>query len=128
MGKAQVSNNETRQCLGLKSGKIKKSDVNRVLVSIRGNGMFVLCTVLVLFSHVPLFVTPGTGARQAPLSVGFSRQEHWNGLPLPFPGDLPKPGIECTSHALTGGFFTPSTTWKFRQYLFPADSCHYISN
>ena len=38
--------------------------------------------------------TPQTVARQAPLSMGFSRQEYWSGLPLPSPGDLPDPGIE----------------------------------
>ena len=43
------------------------------------------------------FVTPGTVARQPPLSVGFSRQEHWSGLPCPPPGDLPHPGIEPAS-------------------------------
>ena len=41
-----------------------------------------------------LFVTPWTVAYQAPLSMGFSRQEYWNGLPFPFPGDLPDSGVE----------------------------------
>ena len=45
-------------------------------------------------SHVRLFVTPWTVAYQAPLSMGFSRQEYWSGLPFPSPGDLPDPGIE----------------------------------
>ena len=45
-------------------------------------------------------VTPWTVARQAPLSVGFSRQEYWSGLPFPSPGDLPDPGIEPGSPAL----------------------------
>ena len=52
---------------------------------------------------------------QAPLSMGFSRQEYWSGLPCPPPGDLPDPGIEPTSlmsPALAGGFFTNSATWK----------------
>ena len=53
-----------------------------------------------------LFVTPWTVPRQAPLSMGFSRQEHWRGLPFPPPGDLPNPGIEPSSPALAGGFFT----------------------
>ena len=44
--------------------------------------------------------TPWTVARQAPLSVGFFRQEHWSGLPFPSPGDLPDPGIEPGSPAL----------------------------
>ena len=45
-------------------------------------------------SHVRLFGTPWAVARQAPLSVGFSREEYWSGLPCPPPGDLPDPGIE----------------------------------
>ena len=59
--------------------------------------------------------TPQTVARQAPLSIGFSRQEYWSGLPCPSPGDLPDPGIEPTSLkslALVGRFFTTSTTWE----------------
>ena len=55
-------------------------------------------------SHVQLFATLGAVAHQAPLSTGFSRQEHWSGLPLPPPGDLPNPGIEPTSPALESGF------------------------
>ena len=42
----------------------------------------------------PLFATPWTVAHQAPLSMGFSRQEYWRGLPFPSPRDLPNPGIE----------------------------------
>jgi len=49
------------------------------------------------FSHVQLFMTPWTIARQAPLSVGFSRQEYWSWLPFRSPGDLPNPGIEPES-------------------------------
>ena len=59
-------------------------------------------------SRVQLFVTLWSVACQAPLSMGFSRQEHWSGLPLPSPGDLPDPGIEpvfLRSSALTVGFF-----------------------
>ena len=51
-------------------------------------------------SRVRLFATPGTIACQAPLSMGFSRQEYWSGLPFPSPGDLPNPGIEPGSPAL----------------------------
>ena len=61
-----------------------------------------------LLSRVRLFVTPGTVACQTPLSVGFSMQEYWSGLPF-----LPNPGMEPTSPlspALVGGFFT-SATW-----------------
>ena len=51
-------------------------------------------------SRVWLFATPWTVASQAPLSMGFSRQEFWSGLPFPSPGDLPNPGIEPQSPAL----------------------------
>ena len=50
-----------------------------------------------LLSRVRPFVTQWTKARQAPLSVGFPKQEYWNGLPFPPPGDLPDPEIEPTS-------------------------------
>ena len=48
----------------------------------------------------PTLVTPWTVAHQAPLSMGFSRQEYWSGLPFPPPGDLPNPGIKPRSPAL----------------------------
>ena len=51
-------------------------------------------------SRVRLFATPWTVARQAPLSMGFSRQEYWSGLPFPSPEDLPNPEIESRSPAL----------------------------
>ena len=52
------------------------------------------------------FVTLWTIALQAPLSLGFPRQQYWSGLPFPPAGDLPDPGIELVSSALAGGFFT----------------------
>ena len=58
-------------------------------------------------------VTSWTVVRQVPLSIGFSRQEYWSGLPFPPPGDLPDPGVEpisLTSPARADGFFTTSTT------------------
>ena len=56
--------------------------------------------------------TPWTAARQAPLSMGFSRQECWNGLPFPSPEDLPNPEIESGSPALADGFFTTKPPGK----------------
>ena len=53
-----------------------------------------------LLSHVHLFATPWTVAYKAPLSMEFSRQEYWSGLPFPSPGDLPDPGIKPRSPAL----------------------------
>ena len=62
------------------------------------------CMLLLLllsrFSCVRLFATPWTVAYQAPPSMGFSRQECWNGLPFPSPGDLPNPGMEPGPPAL----------------------------
>ena len=66
-------------------------------------------------SRVRLIATPWTAAYQAPLSMEFSRQEYWSGLPCPPPGSLPDPGIEPTSlrsPALSGGFFTTSVPWE----------------
>ena len=59
------------------------------------------------------FAAPWTVACQAPLSMGFSRQEYWGDLPFPSPGDLPDPGIEPMSPALVDGFFfTPKPPGK----------------
>ena len=60
-------------------------------------------------------MTPWTVAHQAPLSMGFSRQEYWSGLPFPPPEDLPHPGIELvslTSPALAARFFSAGATWE----------------
>ena len=61
--------------------------------------IWVVHVLLSRFSHLQLFATLWTAAHQAPLSLGFSRQEYWSGLPCPPPGDLPNPGIEPTSPA-----------------------------
>ena len=74
-----------------------------------------------VLSYVRLFETPWTAAHQAPLSVEFSRQEYWSGLPFPTPGDLPDPEIEpvsLASPALADGFFTTAPVGK------PIDSLH----
>ena len=60
----------------------------------------------VVLSHVQLFATPWTVARKAPVSMEFSRQEFWSGLPFPSPGDLPDPGTKPKPPALAGRFFT----------------------
>ena len=73
--------------------------------------------ILIVLIHVQLFVTLWIVAHQAPLSMGFSRQEYWSGLPFPPLGDLPDPGIKAVSPALAGGFFTtelPGKTSRFR--------------
>ena len=71
--------------------------------------------MLSCFSHVQLCMTLWTAAYQAPLSMRFSRQEYWSGLPFPTPGDLSDPGMEpvsLVSPALAGRFFTTDTTWE----------------
>ena len=71
--------------------------------------------MLSCFSRVSLFATLRILPCQAPLSVEFSRQEYWSGLPCPSPGDLPNPRIESTSltsSALGGRFFTHWATWE----------------
>ena len=68
-----------------------------------------------LLSHVWLFATPWTVVHQVPLSMGFSRQEFWDGLPFPPPRDLPYPGIKPmspVSPALAGWFFTTKPPGK----------------
>ena len=75
----------------------------------------VLESLCVWLSHVRLFATPWTVAHLAPLSMGFSRQEYWGGLPFPSSGDLPNPVIEPespVSPALAGGFFTTAPPGK----------------
>ena len=76
-----------------------------------------------LLSCVWLFVTPWTGACQAPLSMEFSRQEYWSGFPLPPPGDLPDPGIESVSPALEGGFFTAKPPGKLLCLVLTDKTC-----
>ena len=65
--------------------------------------------VLSRLSHVCL--CRPADSHQAPLSMGFSRQEYWSGLPCPPPGVLPYPGIKPRSPALAGGFFTTHAAW-----------------
>ena len=79
------------------------------------NSSFPFVCMLGPFSHVCFFVTLKTVAHQAPLSMGFSKQEYCSGLPFPSARDLHDPGMEPTSLmflALTGGFFKTSAPWK----------------
>ena len=76
-----------------------------------------MCTV---HAQVCDFVTPWTLAHQAPLSMVFSRQEYWSGLPCPSPGDLPNPGIKPTSLASPGigrQILYHCTTWEASQFI-----------
>ena len=74
-------------------------------------GVHVCVCALSCFTHVGLFGTLWAVVHQAPLSMGFSRQEYWSGVPCPPPGDLPNPGIErvsLTCPELASRFFTTS--------------------
>ena len=68
--------------------------------------------LLSCFSCVLLFATLCTVVHQVLLSMRFSRQEHWGGLPCLPPGDLPNPGIKSMSPVVAGGFFTTSAIWE----------------
>ena len=74
-----------------------------------------VCVCVCVLSHGQLFVTPWTVAHQAPLSMEFSRQEYWSGLPFPTPGDLltsETEPVSLASPALASGFLTTSATWE----------------
>ena len=75
--------------------------------------------LIVGLSCVQLFAPPWTVAHQLPLSMEFSRQEYWSGLPFPIAGDLPDPGIKpvsLASPALASEFFTNCATWEAQDY------------
>ena len=77
--------------------------------------MFLLKPCAQSLSQVRLLATPGTVVHQPSLSMEFSRQEYWSELPLPTPGNLPKPGIEPASLAFpawAGRLLTTSATWE----------------
>ena len=83
------------------------------------------------FSRVQLFVTSWTVAHQVPLSLGFSRQEYWHGLPCPPLGDLPDAEREpasLLSLTLAGKFFTTSATWEALKVESVQFSCSVISD
>ena len=84
-----------------------------------GGVQLALATIITLLSgaeslsRARLCATPWTAAHQAPLPLGFFRQEHWSGLPCPPPGDLPGPGTEPAppvTPTLAGSFFTTGAT------------------
>ena len=93
------------------------------------------CTVVVVggaglvAKSNPTFVTPWTVAHQAPLSMGFHRQEYWSALPCPPPGNLPDPGIEPRSPTLQAYSLLPShqgspVECKVMSKSFPFDVIH----
>ena len=73
-----------------------------------------VCVCARALSHVRFFATLWTVSRQAPLSMGLSRQEYWSGLPFPSPGDPPDPKVKPESPTLVGGFFTSELPGSLR--------------
>ena len=115
------------------SGRMGKRNVvytyNGILFNLSKNGKPITCYnihdlrrhfVVQSLSHVQFFATPRTVAGQAPLSMEFSRQECWSGLPCLPLGNLPDPGIDpvfLTSPALADRSFTTNTTWEASFFL-----------
>ena len=101
-----------------------------------GSSQFTYCWSLKVkvksLSRVRLFVTPWTVAYRAPLSMGFSRQEYWSGMPFPSPGDLPDPRIEPGFPALEADALTSAPPGKphkviyfiFKTHQFPTLDPH----
>ena len=83
--------------------------------------LLLLLLLLSCFSRVRLCATPYTAAHQAPVFLGFSRQEYWSGLPFPSPEDLPNPETEPISPALAGGFFTTESPGRPSQLTILVD-------
>ena len=88
------------------------------------------CMHAQLLSRALLLATSWTVARQAPLSMGFSRQEYWSGLPFLPPRDLPNPRTKPTSPALVGGYFITKplgklriTYWKIHKWNSMSEIC-----
>ena len=90
------------------------------------SGGVCVCVCVKSLSRVRLFATPWTVAHQTPLSIGFSRQEYWSGLPFPSPGDLPNPGIEARSPALQADALSSEPPGKPRQHI--KNQRHYFTN
>ena len=111
----------------VKNSKIERSDTLFLGMSHYNNTQKIIWELLIhevrlVLSRVQLFVVSWRVARQAPLSMEFSRQKYWSGLPFPLPGDLPNPGIKLASlasPALVDWFFTtvPSGKPIHEEYL-----------
>ena len=93
---------------------ISSVDWHRILMTLV-DFFFASCIRMCMLSRVWVFVTPCTVALQAPISMGFSRQEYWSGLSFPSPGHLPDPGIKLVSlasPALAGRVFITASLGK----------------
>ena len=105
--------------LGMNNIKKKKENL---LGEVKG--LYSAFACVQFLSQFRIFVTPWTVARQAPLSMGFSRQKHWSGLLCPPPRDLPDLGVKpmsVTSPALAGRFFTTGSFVPWLYFTAPAE-------
>ena len=75
--------------------------------------------VVVVWLLCPTLCDPMTVVHQLPLPMGFPKQKYWSGMPLPSPGDLPKPGFKLASLALAGRFFTTEPPGKSKFNISP---------
>ena len=95
-------------CCALTSPSYPDSDRHPFFKTLYESVMLLLFSCQVMSNSL---ATQWTIGRQAPPSMGFPRQEHWRGLPFPYPGDFPDPGMKPTSLTLAGGFFT-AEPWR----------------
>ena len=104
--------------------ELKKQTNKQTTILYRGHVLYKAPFLSVLSQVLTLF-EPWTAAHQAPLSMGFSRQEYWSGLPCPSPGDLPDTGIKpasLVSPRSAGRFFTTSATLLDDLHIFSHDN------
>ena len=98
--------------MGVRMRVFRSLLIRMLLILLNRDSVLMTSCMLSWFSRIRLSTTSWSVAHQAPLSIGFSRQKYWSGLPCPPPGDLPDPGSEPVSPALAGRFYTASTTWE----------------
>ena len=111
LGKVWLETSRELNCIPERNAHVLTPTL--VNVSLFGNGVsgdltkdhkmrsfWIVCVCISHFSCVQFFVTPWTAVHQAPLSMGFSRQEHWSGLLFPPPGNLPNPGSNWQAGSL----------------------------
>ena len=113
--KGMTPRKEGTQAVGRSFDKYERELLLNSMAAVVQDSPFVnMCACLVTKLCPTLFATLWTVALEAPLSIGFPRQEYWSGLPILPPGDLPCPGIELTCPVLAGRLFTAELPRKHR--------------
>ena len=114
MGSQRVRHNRATEHARLFKSEPQKGSISPPPL-LQSTSSPLVCMCAKLLQSCPTLCNPWTVARQASLSMGFSRQEYWSGLPCTPPGDIPDPKIELTSArspVLASRFFTTSTIWQ----------------